>query len=534
MLIDLHKYPEAEIGSGDVCIIGAGAAGITMARGLAQEGHSVILLESGGFDFEQATQDLYRGSNVGMPYYDLDQARLRFFGGTVSIWGGRCAQLDAIDFEPRDWVAHSGWPIRKSDIDPYYARAHDFFELGEFNYADRIWDALGVTAPGFDPEAIDAVLWRFDEKTDRFVASHTRDVTNSPSIQVVLHANAVNIKSGADARTVEGVEVKTLNGTVRQVKAKHYVLACGAIENSRLLLASNDVEVNGLGNGHDLVGRYFMEHPTGRIGKIETQTPYELWALFQKRFMRSGPPLAPALRLGDATQQREQALNSIITFKLQRDPRHGVALGNKIYHNLKHSISPDRRGRALDHAYRAVRAWFHREMRNWVEKMRAKAGMTGLYLITRGEQAPNHDSRVVLSRERDSLGSHRADLDWQLSDLDKHTARVIAKTFDAEFRRLGMGAIQPGQWLEDPSPQWPEDLTVGNHPLANYHQVGGTRMSDSPRSGVVDANCQVHGYENLFIAGSSVFPTSGWANPTLTIVALSMRLSDHLNSRLKA
>lgn len=533
MLIDLHKNPEAEIAPGEVCIIGSGAAGITLARALVREGHDVILLESGGFDFEQGVQDLYRGDNVGMPYYDLDQARLRFFGGTVSIWGGRCAQLDPIDFAVRDWVPHSGWPIGKADLEPWYAKAHAFFELGDFNYRERIWEALGVAAPGFDPAAIDAVLWRFDEQTDRFIAGNTRDLLTSPKIRVVLHANAVNIKASADARSIEHVEVRTLDGKARQVEARHFVLACGAIENSRLLLASNDVEANGLGNSRDLVGRYFMEHPTGRVGRIETRNPYALWAMFQKRFMRAGPPLAPALRLGEETQRRESALNSIVTFKLQRDPKHGVALGNKVYHRLKHSISPTRRGRALDHAYRALRAWFHRDLRGFVEKARSKAGMTGVYLITRGEQAPNPDSRVVLSATRDALGSRRANLDWQLSAIDKHTVQVIARTFDAEFRRLGHGVVTPAAWLAEPGVQWPADHTVGNHPLANYHQVGGTRMGSSPASSVVDADCRVHGLENLFVAGSSVFPTSGWANPTLTIVALAMRLSEHLHAKLK-
>lgn len=533
MLIDLLKEPETQIPSGDICIIGAGAAGITLARTLARQGHSIILLESGGLDFGQATQDLYRGANIGMPYYELDQARLRFFGGTVAIWGGRCAMLDAIDFEHREWVPHSGWPIGRDDLVPHYARAHDFFELGKFDYEHDVWDELGVAGPEFDPGRIDTVLWRFDEETSRFAAARSRDLVDAPNLRIILHANAVRIQAGPDARTIEHVEIRTLGGNARQVRARYYVAACGAIENSRLLLASHDVEANGLGNARDQVGRFFMEHPTGRIGKVETNRPYDVWALFQKRFMPSGPPLAPALRLGDATQRRESALNSIMTFKLQRDPSHGVALGNRVYHRLKHSIAPDRKGRALDHAYRALRAWFHRDMRNMVEKARAGLGLTGLYLITRGEQAPNPDSRIVLSAHRDALGSQRADLEWRLSDIDKHTARVIARTFDAEFRRLGLGAIKPGEWLDDPDPQWPQDLTVGNHPIANYHQIGGTRMSMSPAHGVVDADCRVHGYENMFIAGSSVFPTSGWANPTLTIVALALRLADHLDMVLK-
>lgn len=534
MLIDLQKDADAAIEPADICIIGAGAAGITLARRLAARGRSVILLESGGTDFEQATQDLYRGANVGMPYYDLDQSRLRFFGGTVSIWGGRCAKLDEIDFERRDWVDHSGWPITRADLEPYYRQAHDFLELGEYRYAENVWEALRLSDPGFAPDGLDTVLWRFDEVFDRFIAQNSRELFEDPRIRIVLHANAVGVRAAQDAGSVDHVEVRTLGGVTRQIRARRFVVACGAIENSRLLLASDDVESGGVGNGRDLVGRYFMEHPTGRLGRIDTKVPYELWARFQKRFMADGPPLGPALRLSDAAQRRDQALNSVLTFKLQRDPRHGVALGNKIYHNLKHSIDPSRRGRALDHAYRAVRSWFHRTLRSQVEKARAKAGITGLYLLTRGEQAPNPDSRILLSADLDALGNRRADLDWQLGAIDKHTARVCARVVDQELRRLGLGSVDAAAWLEEPGAQWPVDLTVGNHPIGNYHQVGGTRMGSTPATGVVDGEGRVHGYANLFVAGSSVFPTSGWANPTLTIIALAMRLSDHLDETLAA
>lgn len=528
MLIDLRTDPEAASIQSDICIVGAGAAGITLARKLRRNGLDVCLLESGGVDYEVATQELYRGANVGMPYYELDKSRLRFFGGTVAIWGGRCALLDPIDFEQRPWVAHSGWPIRRADLDPYYREAHQLFELDRFNYENSVWKELGLADPGLDSGQLDVKLWRFDELSERFIGDRAKDLIDDPGLRIILHANVVSVRATADANAIDHVEVQAIGGPVRPMRARRFVLAAGAIENSRLLLISNDIEPNGVGNRHDQVGRCFMEHPAGRIAKIDTDHAFDIWAMFQKRFMPGGVPLAPALRLGDEAQRERKALNSIVTFKLQRDPSKGVAVGNRIYQSALHSLSPNRRGRRLDHLYRGVRAWIHREVRSSVERWRANRGITDLYAIMRGEQAPNPDSRVLLSEELDALGNRRADLDWQMTAIDKHTAFVMAETIDAEFSRLGWGNAIPSAWLSEPGPQWPVDPTVGNHPLANYHQLGGTRMGSNPAASVVDADCKVHGYTNLYVAGGSVFTTSGWANPTLTIVALALRLAERL------
>ena len=163
----------------------------------------------------------------------------------------------------------------------------------------------------------------------------------------------------------------------------------------------------------------------------------------------------------------------------------------------------------------------------------AKARGMELYLMARAEQAPNPDSRVTLSTEIDALGSRRAQLNWQLSELDKRTVLELARAMGREFSRLNLGTLETMPWLEDGSPQWPVDATVGNHPIGGYHHMGTTRMSNAASQGVVNANCTVHGYRNLHIAGSSIFTTGGWANPTLTILALCHRLADHLDSLMK-
>ena len=532
MLHDLRTDPAATQSLSDVCIIGAGAAGITLARTLAASGRSVCLLESGGLDFEQATQDLYRGENLGMPYYPLDHARLRFFGGTTRIWGGRCAVLDPLDFAKRDWVALSGWPLDAEALEPWYRRAHAELGLGAFDYGtgDVSFDALRGVA--FDPERIATRLWRFDEVHDRFGPVHCKDLLESERIRVILHASVVHLQADRTARRIERVTVQALGGAPHPVRARHFVLAAGGIENARLLLASRDVEPEGVGNARDQVGRCFMEHPYGRIAQVHAADPFALWSALQKRFMPSGPPLAPVLTLGEAAQHAEGATNGAVTLKLQRDPRRGVALPNQLYTVIKHSLNPDRRGRALNHLYRDLRGWVHRELRGGFERLRLRMGTSRLYLIYRGEQVPNPDSRVRLSVTRDALGVPQADLDWRLSEQDKHGARVFVRTLDAELRRLGLGHLEQSAWLAEPGAQWPVDPTVGNHPIAGYHHMGGTRMSADPATGVVDADCRVHGYANLFVAGSSVFPTSGWANPTLTLVALALRLGEHLGGVL--
>jgi len=523
MLIDLRSTQEAVDLDADVCIAGAGAAGITLARQLAALGHQVCLLEAGGLDYEADTQDLYAGINRGMTYYDLEQARLRFFGGTTNIWGGRCACFDPIDLEARPWVPASGWPLNHADLVPYYHIAHQALELGELRYTERL-------ALDLDPARMGQRLWRFDRVRERFGIRNSADLLASPRVKVVLHANVVHIQAYASARAVRALSVTDLYGRPRPVRARHFVLACGGIENARLLLAARDVETAGIGNAHDQVGRYFMEHPHGRLGIISGRAAYLLWHRLHKRFPRAGPPVAPALVLSPALQRCAGTLNSAITFKLQRDPARGVGLDKRAYLHLKHRLAPNRAGRFAHHSYRSLRTVIQRHLRVPVEYLRARAGITAAHVIIRAEQAPNPDSRVILSGTRDALGLPRPELHWRLSALDKHTAGVMAETLNQELSRLGLGALAKSTWLASADLAWPVDATVSNHPIGGYHHMGTTRMSANPRHGVVDAQCQVHGYDNLFIAGSSVFTTSGWANPTLSILALVYRLAETLHT----
>lgn len=532
MLIDLLSGDREMSMQTEVCVVGAGAAGVAMARALNQSGHEVCLLEAGGMDYESDTQALFEGRNTGMEYYELDHARLRFFGGTTNIWGGRCVPLDRIDFERRDWVPHSGWPISLDDLDPWYRLAHDSLELGEYDYSAGMWGKLGRKGIDFDDAEIATTFWRFDDMKERFNRSQCDDLVAAEKVHIVLHANLTHIQADKDAGHIQCLTLRSLQGHSLTVRAKHYVLACGAIENARLLLNSDDVHKGGLGNSHDQLGRYFMEHPHGRIAHIESSDPTAFWAMYRKSQAAGGTPVTPALVASEALQRRAGILNGAATFKAQRPPEKGLAANKKLYMDLKHKLNPSRSGRQIWHLYRGMRGLLQRNIPMSLISLGAKAAHMQLYMMGRAEQAPNPQSRVVLSEQRDALGCRQADLDWQLSEIDKRSAKELALALAREFDRLGLGKVTPSAWLEDGSNAWPVDPTVGNHPIGGYHHMGTTRMSANPANGVVDANCTLHGISNLHIAGSSVFTTGGWANPTLTILALSRRLAQHIDGLL--
>ena len=528
MRLDITELERGSQLSTDVCVIGAGVAGISVTRQLLDSGLRVMLLESGGADYDRAIQDLAAGESVGLPYYPLDETRLRFFGGTSAIWGGRLAAMDEIDFEPRPWVEHSGWPVARHELQTWYAEARRMFGVDSVEADERLWPRIGAMAPAFDPHFVRTAFWHFDLQAGRFALARCQDLVSAPAVTIITRATVTHLQARHDQGSIAQVSIADPGGHRATVSAHKFVLAAGGLENARLLLASNDVHPRGLGNEHDLVGRFFMEHPHARGGRIHTKQPWRLLRLYTLRHRVAGKTVAACLRPGDRLQRRAGILNT--SFSLGCRPHFGRQsfIGNRAYRLAKHRLEPTRSNRWLWHTGKRAIFGLSRltdPLRPW---LLTQSGRCGLYAILRAEQAPNPRSRVYLSGERDALGVPRLVLDWQLQDIDKSSVRVTMQAFDSELRRLGLGRVELAPWLEDPDVPWQFDASISNHPVGGYHHMGTTRMADHPSRGVVDANGRVFGLSNLYVAGSSTFPTGGWANPTLTLTALSLRLGDHL------
>lgn len=494
---------------GDLCIVGAGAAGITIAREFAGTKNDVILLEAGGFERDPETQSLYRGENTGVSYHPLHTTRLRYFGGTTGIWTGWCSRLDPIDFKEREWVPMSGWPFSLDDLEPYYRRAHPILDLGEYNYSVDYWDRQReeFSPFPFDESAVQTKVFKKSAPT-RFEQKYRTEIAQTENLTLWTHANVTEIQTPRNGFQVTGLRVQCLNGKEHQVRARKYILACGGLENPRLLLNSNQEYSDGLGNENGLVGRYFMEHPHVPSANLDlTKSPSDG---YRTGLQGAGDPFY-LLSISPHLQRKQRLLN------------YSAALRRKIGSDYDRSLPswmyeiPNVRG-----AENYVKQYLSSEDGD------AEGDGIEVGLSTRIEQRPNPKSMVSLSSQTDDLGQQRIELNWSLTEDEKNTIRVANRVIGKELGRLGIGRLQMRDWLRDDSNTWPDSLHGG------HHHMGTTRMSSSPRHGVVDADCKVHGIENLHVAGSSLFPTSGTANPTLTIVALALRLSDHLTEELKS
>lgn len=543
MFVDSRTLVDNSAIHADICIVGAGPAGLAIAREFAGTNIRVAILESGGFEFQEEIAALTDGETEGDPFSPLRDMRHRQFGGMSNVWnielypgriGVRYVPLDPIDFEKRDWVPHSGWPVTYDEVVPYYRRAHAFCQLGEFDYAPDGWESQQHYRTQFKTNELTTGMFKFGP-SDAFFRQYRKEVELSKNITVYLHANVIELRRN-EATGIGHIIVACLQGTKLTVTAKNFVLAAGGMENARLLLASNREEENGIGNRNDVVGRYFMDHPLVDFGTLHPfdHSTISSMRLYDKKRINNETVMGRYAITGEA-MRRHRLLNisALIYPRNNRFRSQAKASLKLIVASLKQRQVPPHFLRHCIHVLSAphhiVGDIYQFQLRKLpVEPNLAKGNWSlekdvsrfvKFEVLCQTEQAPHPDNRVTLSEDRDALGVPRVKLTnvWREHDID--SVRRSQQLFAKAFEDAGTG-----QLVFDDTPK-PGVL------MSTHHNMGTTRMHADPHQGVVDANCKVHGVSNLFVAGSSVFTTGGYANPTLTIIALGIRLADHLKKK---
>lgn len=488
----------------DVCIVGSGPAGLTVARGLATRHLRVVILESGGRRPDPDAQALNDGATVGDAYAGPRLTRHRQAGGTAQVWntwlgneiGAKYVPLDAVDFEARAWWSHSGWPFDRASLDPYYERAQALCGLGPYRYEGKDWASPDRPLLPLQAGLLTSQVYQLGPAR-LFTEVYLAELRRARSTLLCLHATVVEIETDTTGRSVTQVRAARPPGGPLRVRARLFVLAAGGIENARLLLLSTRTRRAGLGNEFDMVGRCFMEHPRdvacGLV--LADRGATELCRFYEVHGTTDGIIMG-RLTFTEEARRRLQLPAMSVTLR----PRHRMF-----------------RWPALD-ALRTLPRWRRRHLGDWRQGAGAGRRHFDIELLINLEQAPDVANRVTLGAGRDRLGLPTTEIHWRWRDHDRQRLSRIRELLGEELGASGIGQVVV-------------DAAAAPDPNAHHH-IGTTRMHHDPRHGVVDEHARVHGLSNLFVAGSSVFPTGGFANPTLTIVALAQRLADHLAGQL--
>jgi choline dehydrogenase-like flavoprotein len=564
----------------DLVIVGGGPAAYAIAREFRNSAVRVLILESGLRNQDAAHDALNRLESVGEPSSEARTlqrrrfhgasaplwsheaqafgVRCRVLGGSTDVWAGKSAAFDPIDYAARDWVPHSGWPVTADDMRPFIDRAADILNLGPNTYDEGFWALSGATPPGppLDPDLLRSFFWQFSRsRTDRLDFTRFKrefELLDAPNVRVVINATATCLRPDVRGTAVQCVEVTSLEGVVRQVRTRVAVLAAGAIENPRLLLLSRRQTGNPFGDRFGLVGRFMMDHPSATIGRFARRDCAPITRRFgfyglgrdgQVHMYMHGLALSPEL------QRRESLLNCAAYMMEDRAPDDPWAALRRLLRGdsdrplsdalttlagsglvakgmasrlLSSTALPNSvRGKLIDALVRYAPNGVVREYR----ERGLPHKLAGINIDAITEQRPNPDSRLTLGEARDALGSPIAKVDWRI-DVEAYQSLIrMGRLIAQELPRVGLPEPVLEPWVVEERPDIAPIIDMA-------HTAGTTRMSGDPRSGVVDTDCSVHGLNNLYIAGASVFPTSGHANPTLMVIAMSIRLADRLKLAL--
>jgi choline dehydrogenase-like flavoprotein len=574
----LDSYPAGSRFEADVVVIGGGPAGLTIAREFIGSTTKILILESGLETEDAVHMELVRLESGDEPKGEASlnfrQAfhshmatfdpksqpfgiRTRVLGGAATHWPGKSATFDDIDFAERDWVPNSGWPISRDSLEPYFERAAHILNLGPNLYDERLWKLIRgrIKRPPLDQTKLSSFFWQFARSrlkhTEVMNFADEFRALDAKNIRTLINATVMHIDTNDAGDAFAGVDISTIEGVRHYAKAKICVLAAGGIENARLLLNSNRQHKEGLGNCHDVVGRYLMDHPGTRIGYFKKEDLKSAEYLGFYSIPHNGDLImyTHGLAFSPEFQVREKLLNTAIYVLPEISPNDPFTAAKRLIRfkstnlvadlwSAVSSIGPLSKGIGVK-VFSAE--WFPRFLKRYIVNLLMSINPSfvirefhskgvphqldrmGIHVIT--EQEPNRESRVMLSEHKDPLGSPRIIALWKISEAERRSVVRIGQLLQEELPKAGMPIPVLDDWIIENRPH--EGTLVDM-----AHTIGTTRISDDPKAGVVDSQCMVHGVNGLYIAGGSVFPTSGHANPTLMIVSLAIRTADQIKRDL--
>jgi choline dehydrogenase-like flavoprotein len=555
MIVYPHEFENGQTLRSDICVIGSGAAGISLALELNRMGIDTLVIAGGGYRQTEEDSQLYQADMPLKFHEPLDTNRCRIFGGTTALWSGRCISFDEIDFEKRDWVGNLDWPVSYTELTKFFGRAAEICEIGSsiFSAAEAFPHQQKEIISGFGRNFFSSDrLERWSPPT-RFGRRYHSELKSSASVKVLLDAHCVELVTN-DARSV--IEKARCISHARKellIESRFFVLCAGTLENARILLASNRQVPEGLGNERGLVGRYYMSHLWSYPGALVFDQPNEN-VLFDFEIDAMGVYCRRRFWVRPEIQRKHKIANTVVFFistdssVQHQDPLTSLRIVGRKFKTavLLRNASSARKELTKDwsstvyHLKNVGKAFFRRP-EQYIDllyrrviaqrKMPMILGRSNhliFPLCIQSEQAPSFSSRVYLGRNLDSLGMPRLIVEPRYSDVDRNTIRTTVDLIAHACREFPGLRFQPSYENQD-------DFIDAQFSRFNSgaHQIGTTRMGTSPDNGVVDSNSKVFGLDNLFISGPSVFASSSHANPVFMTVALSVRLAEILTFRAR-
>jgi choline dehydrogenase-like flavoprotein len=524
MMLDLQNLPHGCQLQADLCIVGAGIAGLVLADALSDSGLEVLVLESGGTRCEDASQSLVAAEMAGWHHYGSTDGRFRVLGGSSTRWGGQLLPLPPHDFAVRAHVPLSGWPLDADALASYLSHIETLMGVNQLPYDDRLRPHLGRSCPSLTCRELQLRFSKWAPFGRRNLGrSLGRRLAEHPRVRVVLHANVTRLMLRSEAADsscnssdrVEAVLAQSLLGHSCTVQARRVVICCGTIETVRLLLASGSPDRGGIGNDTDLLGRYFHDHLSVPVCRLEgTARRFGLRHLAP--WYRGRTRHSAKLEASAGWQRSVGCLNSLAHLVMETPEGGSVAWARQW---LQRRQQGPQSATAAGFPWRALPAdgldLLQLAYQRGLRRRRWSPRSAALLLYIDCEQAPNPASRIALSSQRNVLGEPLAQVTWRWGEPERHTIESFARLVDQQWQHWGLGCLPL-------APEWPQAVRD------TFHPMGGTRMGHTPQSGVVDAQLRLHGVTNLYVASCSVFPTGGSSNPTLTLMALCLRLAEHL------